>query len=85
MVSWLKTQEADVNCLSGTQWGGPFYPPEGEKKLEELARQWGHPYTLLFKRGELPHWYQFEDSPVKLKRRMLGGFWHGMLHAETRV
>ena len=76
MVSWLKTQEADVIAFQELN----AFTPE---KLEELARQWGHPYTLLLKEESYPIGIS-SKTPLKLKSRMLGGFWHGMLHAETR-
>lgn len=76
MVQWLKEQDADV---IGFQELNAFTP----EKLAQLARQWGHPYTLLLKEDGYPIGIS-SKTPLELKSRMLGGFWHGMLHAKTR-
>ncbi|MBD3628184.1 endonuclease/exonuclease/phosphatase family protein [Cyclobacterium sp.] len=76
MVRWLKEQEADV---IGFQELNAFSP----EKFANLARQWGHPYTLLLKEDGYPIGIS-SKTPLELKSRMLGGFWHGMLHARTR-
>ena len=76
MVVWLKSQNADV---IGFQELNGFTP----EKLEQLASQWGHPYSLLLKEEGYPIGIT-SKTPLELKSRMLGGFWHGMLHAKTR-
>src|SRR5690606_38001181 len=76
MVGWLKAQNADV---IGFQELNGFTPD----KLEQLASQWGHPYTLLLKEEGYPIGIT-SKTPLELKSRMLGGFWHGLLHAKTR-
>ncbi|WP_158857319.1 endonuclease/exonuclease/phosphatase family protein [Lunatibacter salilacus] len=76
MVKWLKEQNADV---IGFQELNGFTP----EKLEQLASQWGHPYTLLLKEEGYPIGIT-SKTPLEIKSRMLGGFWHGMLHAKTR-
>jgi len=76
MVQWLKEQDADV---IGLQELNAFTP----EKLASLAKQWGHPYSLLLKEDGYPIGIT-SKTPLELKSRMLGGFWHGMLHAKTR-
>ncbi|HSI76656.1 MAG TPA: endonuclease/exonuclease/phosphatase family protein, partial [Lunatimonas sp.] len=76
MVDWLKGQDADV---IGFQELNSFTP----EKLAQLASQWGHPYSLLLKEEGYPIGIT-SKTPLELKSRMLGGFWHGMLHAKTR-
>lgn len=76
MVQWLVEQNADV---IGFQELNAFTP----EKLQQLASQWGHPYTLLLKEEGYPIGIT-SKTPLELKSRMLGGFWHGMLHAKTR-
>lgn len=76
MVDWLREQDADV---IGFQELNAFTP----EKLAQLANQWGHPYSLLLKEEGYPIGIT-SKTPLELKSRMLGGFWHGMLHAKTR-
>jgi exodeoxyribonuclease-3 len=76
MVQWLYEQNADV---IGFQELNAFTP----EKFQQLASQWGHPYTLLLKEEGYPIGIS-SKTPLELKSRMLGGFWHGMLHAKTR-
>ncbi len=76
MVGWLKAQDADV---IGFQELNAFTA----EKLEQLALQWGHPYTLLLKEEGYPIGIS-SKTPLELKSRMLGGFWHGMIHAKTQ-
>lgn len=76
MVQWLKEQDADV---IGLQELNAFTP----EKLALLAKQWGHPYSLLLKEEGYPIGIT-SKTPLELKSRMFGGFWHGMLHAKTR-
>ena len=76
MVDWLREQDADV---IGFQELNAFTP----EKLAQLANQWGHPYSLLLKEDGYPIGIT-SKTPLELKSRMLGGFWHGMLHAKTR-
>lgn len=76
MIQWLKEQDADV---IGFQELNAFTPD----KLARLAREWGHPYSLLLKEDGYPIGIT-SKTPLELKGRLLGGFWHGMLHAKTR-
>lgn len=76
MVQWLQQQDADV---IGFQELNAFTP----EKFARLALQWGHPYTLLLKEEGYPIGIS-SKTPLELKSRMLGGLWHGVLHAKTR-
>ncbi len=76
MVNWLKEQDADVVAL---QELNDFTP----EKLKNLAREWGHSHTLLLKEEGYPVGIS-SKTPLELKTKMIGGMWHGMLHAKTR-
>lgn len=76
MVHWLKEQDADI---IGFQELNAFSP----EKLAQMALEWGHPYSLLLKEDGYPIGIT-SKTPLELKGRLLGGFWHGMLHAKTR-
>lgn len=50
--------------------------------LAELAKKWGHPYSLMLKEDGYPvgitsRW------PIRLIRKEREGMWHGMLQVET--
>jgi exodeoxyribonuclease III len=76
MVKWLKEQDADV---IGFQELNDFTP----EKLQSLASQWGHPYSMLLKEDGYPIGIT-SKTPLLLKTKMIGGMWHGMLHAQTQ-
>ncbi|MDN3688558.1 endonuclease/exonuclease/phosphatase family protein [Cyclobacterium jeungdonense] len=76
MVQWIQEQDPDV---IGFQELNAFTP----EKLAQMALEWGHPYSLLLKEDGYPIGIT-SKTPLELKSRMLGGFWHGMLHAKTR-
>jgi exodeoxyribonuclease III len=76
MVKWLKEQDADV---IGFQELNDFTPG----KLQALASQWGHPYSILLKEDGYPIGIT-SKTPLVLKTKMIGGMWHGMLHAQTQ-
>ncbi|WP_194974282.1 endonuclease/exonuclease/phosphatase family protein [Aquiflexum lacus] len=76
MVKWLQEQDADV---IGFQELNDFTP----EKLQALASQWGHPYSMLLKEDGYPIGIT-SKTPLLLKTKMIGGMWHGMLHAQTQ-
>lgn len=76
MVKWLQEQDADV---IGFQELNDFIP----EKLQNLASQWGHPYSILLKEDGYPIGIT-SKTPLVLKTKMIGGMWHGMLHAQTQ-
>lgn len=76
MVKWLREQDADV---IGFQELNDFTP----EKLQALASQWGHPYSMLLKEDGYPIGIT-SKTPLLLKTKMIGGMWHGMLHAQTQ-
>ncbi|WP_373522813.1 endonuclease/exonuclease/phosphatase family protein [Aquiflexum sp.] len=75
MVKWLQEQDADV---IGFQELNGFTP----EKLQELASQWGHPFSILLKEDGYPIGIT-SKTPLVLKTKIIGGMWHGMLHAQT--
>ncbi|WP_373493320.1 endonuclease/exonuclease/phosphatase family protein [Aquiflexum sp.] len=75
MVKWLREQDADV---IGFQELNDFTA----EKLQELASKWGHPYSILLKEDGYPIGIT-SKTPLVLKTKMIGGMWHGMLHAQT--
>lgn len=76
MVKWLQEQDADV---IGFQELNDFTP----EKLQALASQWGHAYSILLKEDGYPIGIT-SKTPLVLKTKMIGGMWHGMLHAQTQ-
>jgi exodeoxyribonuclease III len=76
MVKWLKEQDADV---IGFQELNDFT----HEKLQALASQWGYPYSILLKEDGYPIGIT-SKTPLVLKTKMIGGMWHGMLHAQTQ-
>jgi exodeoxyribonuclease III len=76
MVNWLREQDADVVAF---QELNDFTP----EKLQRLANEWGHSHTLLLKEDGYPVGIS-SKTPLELKTKMIGGMWHGMLHAKTR-
>jgi len=76
MVKWLQEQDADV---IGFQELNDFTA----EKLQALASQWGHPYSILLKEDGYPIGIT-SKTPLLLKTKMIGGMWHGMLHAQTQ-
>ena len=75
LIEWLKKQDADV---IGFQELNGFTAD----KLQELASRWGHPYSILLKEDGYPIGIT-SKTPLLLKTKMIGGMWHGMLHAQT--
>ena len=53
-----------------------------EEKLLQMAQSWGHGYSVLLKEEGYPVGLS-SKTPIKVKAKMLGGLWHGMLHVET--
>lgn len=76
MVQWLKEQDADV---IGFQELNGFT----QEKLQTLAEKWGHPHAILLKEDGYPIGIT-SKTPLIPKTKMIGGMWHGMLHAQTK-
>ena len=75
MTEWLKEVDADV---IGFQELNDFTAED----LKVWANEIGHGYSILLKENGYPIGITSKE-PIHLKTKMLGGFWHGMLHAET--
>jgi len=75
VASWINNQKPDVVALQElcgfTQ-----------KKLEELARKWGHNYAVILKSAGYPVGLT-SNKPIELKEKLLEDLWHGMLHCKT--
>lgn len=53
-----------------------------EETLRQMAQRWGHGYSVLLKEEGYPLGLS-SKTPIKIKTKMQGGLWHGMLHVET--
>ncbi|WP_209330391.1 endonuclease/exonuclease/phosphatase family protein [Lunatimonas salinarum] len=75
MISWLNNEDADVIAF---QELNNFT----QESLETFAKLIGHSYAVILKEEGFPIGLT-SKQPIKLKSKMLGGFWHGLLHVET--
>ena len=75
LVSWVKNQQPDVLAL---QELCAF----NQKKLEKMAKRWGHNYALILKEDGYPVGLT-SNKPIVLHEKALDGLWHGMLHCTT--
>ncbi len=53
-----------------------------EKDLSELAASYGHPYVAIVKEEGYPVGLT-SRQPIRVIKKQVKGFWHGMLHAQT--
>lgn len=53
-----------------------------EKDLSELAASYGHPYVAIVKEEGYPVGLT-SRQPIRVIKKQVEGFWHGMLHAQT--
>lgn len=53
-----------------------------EKDLSELAASYGHPYVAIIKEEGYPVGLT-SLQPIRVIKKQVEGFWHGMLHAQT--
>src|SRR5690554_2169199 len=53
-----------------------------EEKLRKFAGKWGHDHVLLLKEDGFPVGLT-SNKPITVKRKMIDGMWHGMLHVAT--
>lgn len=75
MAQWLIEQGADVIAfqeLCGFT----------QEKLQNWAKKWGHNYAVILKEDGYPLGIT-SNKPIKIKTKMMGGLWHGLLHIET--
>lgn len=74
-IAWIKNQEPDVLALQ--ELCGYT-----EEQLRMEALQWGHEHVQLLKTEGYPTALT-SNRPIQLKERIVGPFWHGLLHCET--
>lgn len=53
-----------------------------EKDLSELATSYGHPYVAIVKEEGYPVGLT-SCQPIRVIKKQVEGFWHGMLHVQT--
>lgn len=75
MVAWVRSQDPEILALQElcgfTQ-----------QSLEELAREWGHPYAAIVKEGGYPVGIT-SKRPIRIKAKVLENTGHGLLHVES--
>ena len=74
-VDWVKKQQPDVVALEELVG-------IDEKKLSELAAEYGHPYVAIVKEEAYPVGIT-SRKPIQVISKNLEGYWHGMLHVKT--
>lgn len=74
-ISWIGQKNADIIALQELC----AYTPE---KLEQDAKFWGHPYSILLKTQGYPVGITSKE-PIELVAKVFDGLWHGMLHVRT--
>lgn len=75
LVEWVKQKDPEIVALQELC---------GFKQtdLENLAKRYNHPYAIIIKENGYPVGIT-SKKPIKLEARLLDGFWHGSLHAQT--
>lgn len=73
--AWVASQQPDVVAL---QELCGFT----DSTLMELAAAWGHDYAVILKTDGFPVGLT-SNQPITVKKKMIEGLWHGMLHAAT--
>ena len=74
-AAWIASEQPDVVAL---QELCNFT----ETKLKELAAKWGHDYVVILKEEGFPGGLT-SNKPITIKKKMIEGLWHGMLHVAT--
>ncbi|MEM1296141.1 MAG: endonuclease/exonuclease/phosphatase family protein [Verrucomicrobiota bacterium] len=75
-LDWMKAQDADVVLLQELN----KYTPE---MLEEDAKFWGHPHTILLKEDGFPTGIT-SRYPIEDIQKTLEGFHHGLIRAKIK-
>lgn len=74
-TEWMKRQKPDIVALEELVG-------IDEKGLSELAASYGHPYVAIVKEEGYPVGLT-SRQPIRVVKKQVEGFWHGMLHAQT--
>ncbi len=75
LATWINEQKPDVVALQ--ELCG--FTAE---KLTELAKKWGHSYSVILKTDGYPVGLT-SNKPIELKEKVRKDLWHGMLHCKT--
>lgn len=74
-IQWLKQKQAGVVGLQELNGNT-------ELSLNEMARQWGHMYSVILKEKGFPVGLTSKE-PIEVIERKIEGFHHGFLHCRT--
>ena len=74
-LRWINEQKPDVVALEELVGFT-------EKKLAELAAEYGHPYVAIVKEKGYPVGIT-SKQPIEIVSKNVEGYWHGMLHVKT--
>lgn len=74
-VDWMNEQKPEIVALEELV-------EFTEKDLSELAASYGHPYVAIVKEEGYPVGLT-SRQPIRVVKKQVEGFWHGMLHAQT--
>lgn len=74
-IEWVKQQNPDVMALEELVG-------IDAKKLAELAKEYGHPYSAIVKEEGYPVGIT-SRKPIQVVNKFVEGYWHGMLHVRT--
>ncbi|AQT67050.1 exonuclease III [Anaerohalosphaera lusitana] len=74
-ANWIKQQAPDVLGLQELNGNT-------EKSLNEMAKSWGHEYSVILKEKGFPVGLTSRE-PIEVIERKVEGFHHGLLHCRT--
>ena len=74
-INWVKQQNPDVMALEELVG-------IDAKKLADLAREYGHPYSAIVKEEGYPVGIT-SRKPIEVVNKFVKGYWHGMMHVRT--
>ena len=74
-TEWMNAQQPDIVALEELVG-------INEKDLAALAASYGHPYVAIVKEEGYPVGLT-SRQPIRVVKKQVEGFWHGMLHAQT--
>lgn len=74
-INWMNQQKPDIVALEELVGFT-------EKDLSELAASYGHPYVAIVKEEGYPVGLT-SRKPIRVVKKQVEGYWHGMLHAQT--
>ena len=75
LAEWVKEKDPEIVMLQELCGFN-------QEKLERLAEKWGHRYALIVKEEGYPVGIT-SKKPIELKVKLVNGYGHGLLHAQT--